>query len=106
VGAWERAELLDPVRVRKEATVEDEVDVDGQAVLVPEGDDAGLDRADTVVDFEELVQAIAQFVHVEVGGVDHEVGPALRSSSNTRSAAMPSTTRSSDASGCLRRLSS
>ena len=71
--AGERAQLVDPVGVRKEAAVEDEVGVERHAVLVPERHDDGLHRR-RVVAAEQLEQAIAELVHVEVGGVDDDVG--------------------------------
>ena len=44
VAAGERAQLVDPVRVREEAAVEHEVDVERQAVLVAEAHDVDLHR--------------------------------------------------------------
>ena len=66
IGAGERPQLVDPVRVGQEATVEHEVDVDREPVLVAERHDAGLERAGAVVLVEELAQAVAQLVHVEL----------------------------------------
>ena len=45
-AAAQRAQLLDPVRVREEAHVEDEVGVARDAVLVAEGDEAHLAEID------------------------------------------------------------
>ena len=78
VGARPRAQLLHPVRVGEEAAVEHEVDVDRQAVLVPERHEAGLQRAGALLVAEDLAQAVAQLVHVELGGVDDQIGQAAQ----------------------------
>jgi len=81
VGPGQRTQLVDPVRVREEPAVEEEVDVDGDAVLVPERHDARLQRRDRWrVLAEELVEAVAQRVDVEHRGVNDEVGLALEPS--------------------------
>ncbi len=66
------------MRVREEAAVEDEVDVEGQAVLVPERHTFTCIPSVARMLPEQLVQAIAQLVHVEVRRVDDEVGIALQ----------------------------
>src|SRR3954451_12449211 len=77
IGASERAQLLDPVRVGQEAAVEHEVDVGREAVLVPERDDVRLQGTGGLVDVEQLAQPVAQLVHVELAGVEDDVGAAL-----------------------------
>src|SRR3954451_8443202 len=77
VGAALRSQVLDPVRVRQEAAVEHEVDVERQAVLVAERHDAGLERGGAVALAEAGAEAVAQLVDVEVAGVDDEVGAPL-----------------------------
>ena len=78
VGPGERAQLLDPVRVREEAAVEHEVDVERQAVLVAERHDRRLQEVVDRALREELPEPVAQLVDVGVAGVDDEVGVALQ----------------------------
>ena len=66
VEPGQRPQLVDPVRVRQEAAVEHEVDVEREAVLVAERHDVDLQRAVGGVLGEELAQPVAQLVHVEV----------------------------------------
>ncbi len=70
----EGPQLLDPEGVGEEAAVEDQVDVERDAVLVPERDDRGLHVLLLVVT-EGLEDPRAQLVRVQLAGVDHEVGP-------------------------------
>src|SRR5450759_5251176 len=78
VGAGQRSQRVHPVRVRQEATVEHQVDVEGDAVLVAERHDAGLQRPGGGLGVaEQLVEPVAQLVHVEVRGVDDEIGFAF-----------------------------
>ena len=74
VEAGERAELLDPVRIRQEPAVEHEVDVEREPVLVAERHDVDLQRRVGVVLGEQLAQPVAQLVHVERRRVDAQVG--------------------------------
>src|SRR3954451_15097128 len=59
VASRERAQLIDPVRVGKEAAVEHEVDVEREPVLVPERHDVHLERRFRGVLREQLAQAVA-----------------------------------------------
>lgn len=78
IGPGERSQAFDPVRVRQESAIEEEVDVERDAVLVPEGHDVGLDLARRVGPLaEELVEPVPQLVHIEVRGVDDEIGLTL-----------------------------
>ena len=77
VEAGEGAQLRDPVRVGQEAAVDDEVGVDRQAVLVAEGHDGG-PQLGLLVAGELGVHLGAQLVHVQAGGVDHQVGVAAQ----------------------------
>ena len=72
--ARERAELLDPVGVGQEAAVEHHVGVGGDALLVAEGHDPGVQGPGRAGLGERLEDPVAQLVHVEVGRVDDEVG--------------------------------
>src|SRR3546814_11867008 len=56
---------------------EHHVDGEGQAVLVAEGHDATLHADVGVVLAEEADDAVVELVHVEVGGVDDDVGLGL-----------------------------
>ena len=64
------------MRVGQEAGVEDEVDVEREAVLVAEGDDARLQPGLRLAR-EQVEQPVAQLVDVELGGVDDHVGLGL-----------------------------
>ena len=77
VEAGEGAQLRDPVRVGQEAAVHDQVGVDRQAVLEAEGHDGG-PQLRLLVAGELGVHLGAQLVHVEAGGVDHQVGVAAQ----------------------------
>ena len=74
VEARQRAQLLDPVRVGQEAAVEDEVGVEGHAVLVPEGHHRRAHARLRLV-AEQLGDPLAQLVDVQLAGVDDDVGP-------------------------------
>ena len=70
-----RPQLGLPVGVGQEAHVGDEVGVDGDAVLEAEADHVDLQPGRVGV-AERLADPRGQLVHVEVGGVDHQVGVA------------------------------
>ncbi len=67
-------QLLHPVGIGQEPAVEDEVGVEGQAVLVPERHHRHAHARLRVV-AEEVGDPLAQLVDVELGRVDHDVGP-------------------------------
>src|SRR5438874_3397252 len=71
-----RSQRVDPVRVRQEARVEHEVDVEREAVLVAERDDRRLQAGPSLAP-EQVEQPVAQLVDVELGGVDDHVGLGL-----------------------------
>jgi len=71
IAPGEGPKLVDPVRVRQEATVEDEVDVDRQAVLVAKAEDAHLHRAAAALIAEGVDDAIVDD-HVGFGLDDFE----------------------------------
>ncbi|SCF99680.1 hypothetical protein GA0115255_115112 [Streptomyces sp. Ncost-T6T-2b] len=66
-----------PVRVGQEAAVDDQVGVDGQAVLVAEGHHRG-PQLRLGLARELGVHLGPQLVHVEAGGVDDQVGVAAQ----------------------------
>ena len=74
VGPRQGPQRLDPVGVGQEPAVEDEVDVERQAVLEAEGDDAGLERVLGRAGGEQVPQPVPQLVDVEVRRVDDDVG--------------------------------
>ncbi len=74
VDARERTQRFDPVRVRQEAAVEHEVDVEREAVLVAERHDARLQPDARGVVGEARTQPFAQLVDVDVRRVDDDVG--------------------------------
>ena len=76
VEPGQRTQLLDPVRVRKEAAVEHEIDVEREAVLVAERDDVDLECRVGAGLREQLAQTVAQLVHVERRRVDAQIGLA------------------------------
>ena len=77
VQAGVRAQLRDPVRVGQEPHVHDQVGVDRQAVLEAEGHDGG-PQLGLLLARELGVHLGAQLVHVQAGGVDHQVGVAAQ----------------------------
>jgi len=77
IATGQRPELVDPVGVRKEATVEHEVDVDREPVLVAKAENAHLHRAVARLVAEGIDDAIAELVDGEVRGVDDHVGLGL-----------------------------
>ncbi len=100
VAAVERAQLLDPVRVREEAAVEDEVDVERQPVLVAEAHDADLQRLATASSSLKMSTSRSRSsctLSCEVSSTTS--APPLSSPSSARSFWMPSCTRSVTASG-------
>ena len=68
VQAREGTEVLDPVGVRQEPAVQHDVDVEGQAVLVAERDHVDVQLVLGQLVDEEVPQAVAQLVHVELAG--------------------------------------
>ena len=71
-------QALHPMGVREEPAVEHDVDVERDAVLVPERHDVRLQRRrHALCPAEALAQSIAQLVHIEVRRVDHEIRLAL-----------------------------
>ncbi len=74
VQAREEVEGLDPVRIGQEATVEDEIGVEGDAVFVAEGHHRGAHGRVGLVG-EELEDADTELVDVELTGVDDHIGP-------------------------------
>ena len=68
------AELGNEVRIGQEAHVEDEVGVERHAVLEAEAQAAHQQALGLFLVAESLLDVRAQFMHVEVGGVDEGVG--------------------------------
>ena len=75
VEAAHRAQLGHPVRVRQEPAVGDQVGVDREPVLEPERDDVQPQPGHRVA-AEVPVHPVPQLVHVQGGGVEHDVGVA------------------------------
>ena len=62
--------------VGQETAVEDQIDIEWQAVLVAEGHHMGPHHVLVGVD-EELTNTFFELMHVERSGVDHDVGELL-----------------------------
>ena len=79
IGTRERPQRLDPMGVREEATVEEEVDVHGDAVLVAERHEVGLEIARLRPPrAEELPNPFTELMDVEIAGVDDDVRLSLQ----------------------------
>src|SRR5581483_5491603 len=74
VGADERAELVDPVRVGQEADVDDEIGVAGGPVLVSERDDRDLQVGFGRGVRKGVAQPLPKLVRGEARGVEDQVG--------------------------------
>ena len=106
IETGEGAELIDPVRVREEAAVEDDVDVERQSVLVAEGDDVD-PEVSRIAGAEQVAHAVAEPMHVQVARVDDDVGVGLQRFDRARSRSMAwARVPPSTAKGWRRRVSS
>ena len=77
VDTRQRTQLFHPMRIRQEPTVEHDVDIERQAVFVSERHDLRLHTTGRRVGAEHVDQPVAQLVHVQVRGVDDDVGLGL-----------------------------